>query len=118
HVKSSTTNIKIMATNSKIGKATPAFRSVLPHKLKATSLMRQDIQSWRKVQQLVMNDEYPMNWGLQLLLNNIRLDALLSSQIDNRKDQTANASFSIYDPSGNEDEEATNRLSNSIAFNK
>lgn len=107
-----------MATNSKIGKTTPTFRSVLPHKLKATSLMRQDIQSWRRVQQLALNDDAPMNWGLQLLLNNIRLDALLSSQIDNRKDQTANASYSIYDASGNEDEEATIRLSNSIAFNK
>lgn len=107
-----------MATNSKIGKATPAFRSVLPHKIKATSLMRQDIQSWRKNQQIALNDDAPMNWPLQLLLNNVRLDALLSSQIDNRKDQTANASYNIYDPSGNEDEDATLRLSNSIAFNK
>ena len=107
-----------MATNSKIGKTTPSFKSVLPHKLKATSLMRQDIQSWRKVLQMAQMEDNPTNWGLQLLLNNIRLDALLSSQIENRKDQTANASYSIIGSNGEEDEEDTTKASNSVAFNK
>lgn len=107
-----------MSTYSKIGKAAPAFKSVLPWKLKSVSQTRQDIQSWRRALAMFQSVEQPTNWVLQILFNNVRMDALLSSQIENRKDQTFSSEFVIHTADGNVDEEATKRLSESPAFTK
>jgi len=105
-------------TNSKVGKATPSFRSVLPHKLKSVSQSRQDIQSWRRALAMFQSIEQPTTWVLQQLYNNIKIDALLTSQIENRKDQTFSSNFVIKTAEDKEDEEATKLLSNSPAFSK
>ena len=97
-------------TNSKIGKATQAPRRVLPHTLKSVVQCRQDIQSWQRALYMMQNIEQPMSYPLQLLYNNVLQDALLSSQIDNRKAMTFSSDFSIIGPDGEVDEEATGKL--------
>lgn len=107
-----------MSTNSKIGRTSPAHKQVLPWNLKSVSQTRQDIQSWRRALAMFQNVEQPTNWVLQLLYNNIKLDALLTSQIENRKDQTFSSDFVIKTSADKDDEEATKVLSNSVAFAK
>lgn len=107
-----------MSTNSRIGNSKPAFKTVLPWKLKSVSQTRQDIQSWRRALAMFQSVEQPTNWVLQQLYNNIRIDALLTSQIENRKDQTFSSDFVIKTKDDKEDEEATKVLSNSPAFRK
>nr|WP_085473262.1 hypothetical protein [Sphingobacterium psychroaquaticum] len=107
-----------MATNSRIGKAKPSFRSALPWKLKSVSQTRQDIQSWRRALAMFQNIEQPANWVLQQLYNNVKIDALLTSQIENRKDQTFSSEFVIKTSDDKEDEQATKNLANSPAFRK
>lgn len=60
--------------------------------------------------------EQPTNWVLQILFNNVRMDSLLSSQIENRKEQTFSSDFTIHTPDGNADEEVTKDLKKSLAF--
>lgn len=105
-----------MATNSKIGKATPAFRSALPHKLKSVSVMRMDIQTWRKASMAMMMEEYPTSWQLQRLYNSIKKDATIISQRGNRKNQTFSSDYSIILPNGEVDEDATKDLHRSKGF--
>jgi len=105
-------------TNSKIGKSKPAFKSVLPYKLKAVSQTRQDIQTWRRALAAFQNVEQPSAWQLQLLYNNIKTDSLLTSQLENRKDQTFSSEFVIKTADDKEDDKATKLLSNSPAFRK
>lgn len=107
-----------MATNSKIGKASPAFKHVLPWQLKSVSQTRQDIQSWKRALAMFQNVEQPTNWILQQLFNNVKTDALLTSQIENRKDQTFSSAFVIKTADDKDDEHATKVLSNSPAFSK
>ncbi len=107
-----------MATNSKIGNISPSYKQVLPWKLKSVSQTRQDIQSWRRALAMFQNVDQPTNWVLQLLYNNIKLDALLTSQIENRKDQTLSSDFVIKTADDKDDDEATKLLSNSVAFAK
>ncbi|WP_164126100.1 phage portal protein family protein [Sphingobacterium luzhongxinii] len=107
-----------MSTNSRIGKISPSHKQVLPWKLKSVSQTRQDIQSWRRALAMFQNVEQPANWVLQLLYNNIKLDALLTSQIENRKDQTFSSEFVIKTADDKDDEEATKALANSTAFSK
>ncbi len=105
-----------MSTNSKIGNVVPSFKQVLPWRLKSVTQTRQDIQSWRRALAMFQSVEQPTNWVLQILYNNIRMDALLSSQIENRKDQTFSSEFEIQNANGELDEEATKKLSESLAF--
>ena len=105
-------------TYSKIGKAKPSYKTVLPWKLKSVSQTRQDIQSWRRALAMFQNVEQPTNWVLQQLFNNIRIDALLTSQIENRKDQTFSSEFVINTVDDKEEDETTKVLSNSPAFRK
>lgn len=105
-------------TNSRIGKSKPSFRSVLPYKLKSVSQTRQDIQTWRRAVQAFQDVEDPSTWQLQQLYNNIKMDSLLTSQTDNRKEQTFSSEFVIRSADDKEDEKATKALSNSPAFRK
>ncbi|WP_017258410.1 phage portal protein family protein [Pedobacter arcticus] len=81
------------STNSKIGKTTQ--KSVLPWKLKSVSVSRQDIQSWKQSESMAQFAEEPKLWPQQLLYNEIMKDALLTSQLENRKQQLFSAQFSI-----------------------
>ncbi|SNB23436.1 conserved hypothetical protein [Flavobacterium psychrophilum] len=56
------------------------------------------------------------NYKLQLLFDEISNDALLTSQIQNRKQQLFTSSFSLKKPNGEVDEEQTTKLKNSPIF--
>jgi hypothetical protein len=77
---------------------------------------RMDVKNWNIAQNMAMDVITPRNYLLQLLLADIRLDALLTSQIENRKQQVFYAPFSLKDANGNIDEEQTKLLSKSIHY--
>lgn len=67
------------------------------HKIapKSISRARQDMASWTTALRQAENVDAPKRVLLQKLYNNIRVDALLSSQIENRKMITLSSSFSL-----------------------
>jgi phage gp29-like protein len=77
---------------------------------KAISQARQDIASWKAAIREASNVEVPKRIRLQRLYNDIMLDAHLVSQIENRKAQTLQTSYSIYNKSGKVDESLTEML--------
>ncbi len=87
----------------------------LPYDIKAVSRTRQDILSWNQALKMAQSDT-PKNYKLQLLYDEISNDALLSSQIQNRKQQLLSASFSLKNTKGDVDEEQTRKLKNSPVY--
>lgn len=83
---------------------------------KSISRVRQDIASWKTAIQQAESVQNPKRVKLQYLYKDILLDALLTSQIENRKRATIGASFSLKDASGNIDEESTAILKRSPFF--
>jgi phage gp29-like protein len=105
-------NNKNLAATTKT--ATPQKR-FLPYDSKAVSRTRQDIQSWNTALRLAQSED-PKNYKLQLLFDEIGNDALLTSQIQNRKQQLFTSSFSLKNANGDVDEEQTRKLKNSPVF--
>lgn len=62
---------------------------------KSTSQTRQDIASWNSALRQANSVESPKRVLLQKLYNNIMLDALLTSQLENRRMITTSAPFTI-----------------------
>ena len=83
----------------------------LPYTSKSISRIRQDVKSWNNYLAIAQSEE-PKMWPLQLLFNDIFLDAHLASQIENRKQQVFSAGFSLKTAKGEVDEEQTKFLSN------
>jgi hypothetical protein len=96
--------------------AAPGKRT-LPWASKAVARTRQDIASWNNVLAMALSDE-PKNWGLRLLYNEVRIDALLTSQIENRKQQVYSVPFKLKDTAGKEYEEQTAILKKLPAYRK
>ena len=95
-------------------KADPTKR-FLPYDSKAVSRTRQDILSWNTALRMAQSED-PKNYKLQLLFDEISNDALLTSQIQNRKQQLFTSSFSLKKPNGEVDEVQTTKLKNSPVF--
>lgn len=83
---------------------------------KAVYKTRYDIKSWLQAQDMTVDVERPRNYALQVLLEEVRNDALLTSQIENRKRKTLSADFSLKNVSGEVDEEKTIWLKKQKAF--
>lgn len=77
---------------------------------------RLDVQHWNTAYNMANNVEEPYNYLLQLIYDEIRLDALLTSQIENRKQQVFSAKFSLKHSNGEIDEEQTNLFANSAIY--
>ncbi|EMY3483789.1 DUF935 family protein [Flavobacterium psychrophilum] len=103
---------KNLAIQSKKADTTKRF---LPYDSKAVSRTRQDIQSWNTALRMAQSED-AKNYKLQLLFDEISNDALLTSQIQNRKQQLFTSSFSLKKPNGEVDEEQTTKLKNSPIF--
>lgn len=103
---------KSLAIQSKKADTTKRF---LPYDSKAVSRTRQDIQSWNTALRMAQSED-AKNYKLQLLFDEISNDALLTSQIQNRKQQLFTSSFSLKKPNGEVDEEQTTKLKNSPIF--
>lgn len=74
---------------------------------KNESVVRADIQDFRNALLEAGRAEDARQVRLQALYDRVRMDALLSSQIDLRIDRTQGADFRVVDAKGKEDESAT-----------
>lgn len=69
-----------------------------------------DMKSWNIGLNMARMAEQPQNWALQLVFDECDLDALVSSQWNNRKNQVFSSTFSLKKENGDVDEEATKIL--------
>ncbi|WP_346236145.1 phage portal protein family protein [Niabella insulamsoli] len=88
---------------------------VLPWDLQSVSRMRSDIKSWVEAENMALSSE-PKTYPLQLLLSQVANDALLFSQLQNRKQQLFTSSFSLKNGKGDLDEEQTDKLKKSALY--
>lgn len=98
--------------------ATPSnekSKRYLPYTYKSVSRVRQDIKSWNVALNTAQSDD-PRNFALQLLYKEIMLDAHLTSQIENRKQQIFSSEFSLKNEKGEVDEEQTALLKKLPAY--
>lgn len=84
---------------------------------KSISQARNDIATWKTAIRQATAIESPKRIKLQNLYKDIMLDALLSSQVENRKRLTIGSKFTLKDKSGNANEEATAFLSSMRVYN-
>jgi hypothetical protein len=89
---------------------------VLPWQLKSVMRIRQDIKTWKAAYEMAMQAEYPTNAALQELYQDCMLDALLTSQIENRKRQLLGSQWNLTGANGEPNEESTNTARNMPAF--
>lgn len=96
----------------------PAGRNGLVKKVtpKAISRVRKDLGSWRQALQMADSVEHPRRKALIDLYADVMLDALLTSQTEQRIGRTLAAEFSLKDISDNVDEENTRMLSGAVWF--
>jgi Protein of unknown function (DUF935) len=107
-----------LADNAIADKAAIAkAKRVLAHVPKATARTRQDIANWNRAQNLTTIDE-PKNFLLQNLFKEVGIDALLTSQIENRLQKCLSFPFKILKENGQEDVEQTALLKKSAAYAK
>lgn len=77
---------------------------------KNISTSRKDIADWNNARTLAARAENPKFHLLQQLYDNIVLDALLSSQINNRHERTIAAPFQLLNPDGTVNDKLTEQL--------
>lgn len=78
--------------------------------LKSVSQTRRDIATWKSALARAQAVTNPRRSQLQQLYDDIMLDALLTSQVENRKKQVMGATINLKDASGNIDQERTAAL--------
>lgn len=88
-------------------------RKIVP---KAISRVRKDLDSWRHALRQADSVERPRRRLLMDLYADIMLDALLTSQVEQRIGRTLSAEFSLKDAAGKVDEESTRVLSEAVWF--
>jgi hypothetical protein len=77
---------------------------------KSLSLIRRDIATWRAAVQTSLRAENPRNRDLQDLYDDIMLDNLLTSQVNNRFEQTISCNFELVNDAGKADDSAGRTL--------
>ena len=85
---------------------------------KTISMTRQDIAKMRTAQNAFRNAENPSVWQLYNLYDYILDDATLTSQIENRIQDTLGSSFTLKQKGGDVDQELTDTFQNSELFNE
>lgn len=83
---------------------------------KSISRVRKDMDSWRRALRQADSVERPRRRELMDLYADIMLDALLTSQIEQRIGRTLSAEFSLKNTSDKVDEDATRMLSEAVWF--
>lgn len=83
---------------------------------KSISRVRKDLESWRRALRQADSVERPRRRELMDLYADIMLDALLTSQVEQRIGRTLSAEFSLKDTAGKVDEESTRVLSEAVWF--
>lgn len=79
---------------------------------KSIARTRQDVSKWNSALTAARKGEDPKRWLLQLLYDEIMIDALLTSQIENRRNKSLSQSFQIEDKKGKINQELTDLLQN------
>ena len=88
-------------------------RKIVP---KAISRVRKDLDSWRRALRQADSVERPRRRELMDLYADVMLDALLTSQTEQRIGRTLSAEFNLKNTASKADEEATRRLSEAVWF--
>jgi len=81
---------------------------------KQQPIVRNDIARWKRALQQATRAEQPKQIALQNLYNDVSMDALLTSQINNRHEQTVAAGFELVDMANKVNDKATADLANII----
>ncbi|MFA7448802.1 MAG: DUF935 family protein [Weeksellaceae bacterium] len=82
-----------MAQNAKIGKQRKIYTDLVD---KTISLTRQDISKWKTAWQNAINSDHPIRYLIyNLYESDVLQDALLSSQLENRRQATLGATFNL-----------------------
>lgn len=84
-------------------------RRVLQTTNKTVSATKMDIKLFKEAEALSKGDE-PKNYAIQMIMEEAKRDALLTSQINNRKQQSFSIPFSLKKPNGEIDVEQTDIL--------
>lgn len=74
---------------------------------KSITQTRRDIADWKWSKQLASSPSEPKMYLLQDIFSDITLDALLTSQLNNRREQTISAPFEMVTPDDKPDDRAT-----------
>jgi phage gp29-like protein len=74
---------------------------------KAISQARRDIADWKRSKQLAMSPGDPKVYLLQDIFSDVAGDALLTSQMNNRREQTISAPYEMVTPDEKPDEKLT-----------
>ncbi|MDR0559585.1 MAG: DUF935 domain-containing protein, partial [Prevotellaceae bacterium] len=100
-----------MAKKKEITETPKATSPTLAPKVikKQISQTRRDIADWKRAL-LYASASEPKNYLLQDIYNDIATDALLTSQLNNRKEQTISATFEMVGENGIVDEKATQQM--------
>lgn len=88
---------------------------VLPYDLQAVFQTRIDIANWAAAEMLAQSDE-PRTYLLQQIFTKVAKDALLTSQIQNRREQLFTVPFTLKNKAGEVDQEQTAILKKSAIF--
>ena len=96
----------------------PRQREGLVRKLvpKAISRIRKDLDSWRRALRQADSVDRPRRRELMDLYADVMLDALLTSQVEQRIGRVLSSSFSLKNVSGKVNEEATRSLSEAVWY--
>ena len=109
-----TTNIEVQKRPSPIIRQREGLvRKIVP---KTISRVRKDLDSWRHALRQADSVERPRRRLLMDLYADVMVDALLTSQIEQRIGRTLSAEFSLKDLAGKVDEESTRILSEAVWF--
>jgi phage gp29-like protein len=106
-------NKKILAA---VVKEVGRQKSRLPYTPKSVYHTRADMKNWKTAEGMALSVEDCKTYFLQLLFDEIRKDALLTSQIENRKQQVFSADFVLKNAKGDIEEEQTLLLKKSKAY--
>jgi hypothetical protein len=83
---------------------------------KQVSQTRRDISDWKNALRIAQQEREPKQYLLQEIYNSIADDALLSSQINSRSEQSISAAFEMVSADGKIDERATATLKEIACF--
>lgn len=90
-----------------------AYKQIEP---KAMSRLRADIKTWKQAEIAVFNVEDPKRFLLQNLFEDAMRDALMTSQINNRKLKTLAAEYSLIDKNEKINQSASKNISKAKWF--
>ena len=77
---------------------------------KSVLLTRSDIADWKQALYMAMRAENPKQLYLQEIFTGIASDALLTSQMNNRREQSISSTFEMKTPDGKLDERLTEAI--------